>query len=69
MAEPPPSPEFAERGVAGARCRARTARAARVGGALLHYYFIDKDALYDAVLDHVFFSGLREQVVPVLESA
>jgi AcrR family transcriptional regulator len=58
--------EFADHGVAGARTDA-IARAARVNKALLYYYFKDKDALYDAVLDHVF-SGLRERVVPVLES-
>ena len=35
--------------------------------ALLYYYFKDKDALYEAVLDHVF-SGLRARVTPVLDS-
>ena len=58
--------EFAEHGTAGARTDA-IARAARVNKALLYYYFKDKDALYEAVLDHVF-SGLRERVMPVLES-
>jgi len=58
--------EFAEHGIAGARTDA-IARAAHVNKALLYYYFKDKDALYDAVLDHVF-SGLRERVLPVLES-
>lgn len=58
--------EFAEHGVAGARTDA-IARAAHVNKALLYYYFKDKDALYEAVLDHVF-SGLRARVVPVLES-
>lgn len=58
--------EFAEHGVAGARMDA-IARAAHVNKALLYYYFEDKDALYEAVLDHVF-SGLRARVVPVLES-
>jgi TetR/AcrR family transcriptional regulator len=43
------------------------ARAAHVNKALLYYYFKDKDALYEAVLDHVF-SGLRARVMPVLES-
>jgi TetR/AcrR family transcriptional regulator len=59
--------EFAEHGIAGARTDA-IARAARVNKALLYYYFKDKDALYEAVLDHVF-SGLRERVMPVLESS
>ena len=58
--------EFAEHGIAGARTDA-IAQAARVNKALLYYYFQDKDALYEAVLDHVF-SGLRERVMPVLES-
>jgi TetR/AcrR family transcriptional regulator len=58
--------EFAELGIAGARTDA-IARAAHVNKALLYYYFKDKDALYEAVLDHVF-SGLRERVMPVLES-
>jgi TetR/AcrR family transcriptional regulator len=59
--------EFALEGVAGARTEA-IARAAKVNKALLYYYFKDKDALYEAVLDHVF-SGLRDRVVPALESA
>src|SRR5271166_2999080 len=58
--------EFAEHGIAGARTDA-IARAAQVNKALLYYYFKDKDALYEAVLDHVF-SGLRERVMPVLDS-
>jgi TetR/AcrR family transcriptional regulator len=58
--------EFAEHGIAGARTDA-IARAANVNKALLYYYFEDKDALYEAVLDHVF-SGLRARVMPVLES-
>src|ERR1039458_628157 len=49
--------EFAEHGIAGARTDA-IARAAHVNKALLYYYFKDKDALYEAVLDHVF-SGMR----------
>jgi TetR/AcrR family transcriptional regulator len=59
--------EFAEHGIAGARTDA-IARAAGVNKALLYYYFRDKDALYAAVLDHVF-SGLVAQVEPVLESS
>src|SRR6202158_1827896 len=58
--------EFAEHGIAGARTDA-IARAARVNKALLYYYFKDKDALYEAVLDRVF-SGMRARVMPVLES-
>jgi TetR/AcrR family transcriptional regulator len=58
--------EFAEHGIAGARTDA-IARAARVNKALLYYYFKDKDALCEAVLDHVF-SGLRARVMPVLDS-
>jgi TetR/AcrR family transcriptional regulator len=58
--------EFAEHGIAGARTDA-IARAAHVNKALLYYYFKDKDALYEAVLDQVF-SGMRARVVPVLES-
>ena len=58
--------EFAEHGIDGARTD-RIAREARVNKALLYYYFKDKDALYEAVLDQVF-SGMREQVMPVLES-
>jgi TetR/AcrR family transcriptional regulator len=58
--------EFAEHGIAGARTDA-IAREARVNKALLYYYFKDKDALYEAALDHVF-SGLRARVMPVLES-
>lgn len=58
--------EFAEHGIAGARTDA-IAQAARVNKALLYYYFKDKDALYEAVLDHVF-SGLRDRLMPVLES-
>src|SRR5256885_15966883 len=57
--------EFADHGMAGARTDA-IARAARVNKALLYYYFKDKEAIYQAVLDHVF-SGLRDPVVPVLE--
>src|ERR1700756_1300433 len=52
--------EFAREGVAGARTDA-IARSARVNKALLYYYFKDKEALYDAVLDEVF-SGVRVAV-------
>src|ERR1700726_2892018 len=54
--------EFAEHGIAGARTDA-IARAAHVNKALLYYYFEDKEALYEAVLDQVF-SGLRARVMP-----
>src|SRR5256885_12776540 len=57
--------EFAEHGIAGARTDA-IARAARVNKALLYYYFKDKEAIYQPVLDHVF-SGLRDTVVPTLD--
>jgi TetR/AcrR family transcriptional regulator len=52
--------EFAREGVAGARTEA-IAAAAGVNKALLYYYFKDKEALYDAVLDHVF-SGVLHAV-------
>src|SRR5262249_7572422 len=45
--------EFAREGVAGARTDA-IARSAGVNKALLYYYFKDKEALYQAVLDEVF---------------
>jgi TetR/AcrR family transcriptional regulator len=57
--------EFAREGVAGARTEA-IARSARVNKALLYYYFKDKEALYDAVLDSVF-SGAREAVLNALK--
>src|SRR6201981_932975 len=49
--------EFAREGVAGARTDA-IALSAGVNKALLYYYFKDKEALYQAVLDDVF-SGVR----------
>ena len=52
--------EFSEEGVAGARTDA-IARSAGVNKALLYYYFKDKEALYDAVLDQVF-GGLRAAI-------
>src|SRR5215475_10227056 len=52
--------EFAREGVAGARTDA-IAQAAGVNKALLYYYFKDKEALYQAVLDEVF-SGVRTAV-------
>ncbi len=45
--------EFADEGLEGARTDA-IAAAAGVNKALLYYYFKDKEALYGAVLDHVF---------------
>src|ERR1700692_575433 len=58
--------EFAEHGIAGARTDT-IARAANVNKALLYYYCEDKESLYEAVLDYVF-GGLRDRVMPVLES-
>lgn len=57
--------EFAEHGIAGARTDA-IAQAAHVNKALLYYYFRDKEAIYEAVLERVF-SGLRDTVVPTLD--
>src|SRR6266581_5799241 len=58
--------EFAQEGVAGARTDA-IAQSAGVNKALLYYYFKDKEALYDAVLDHVF-GGVRAAVHEALSS-
>src|SRR5215468_924624 len=52
--------EFAREGVAGARTDA-IALSAGVNKALLYYYFKDKEALYQAVLDDVF-SGVRAAI-------
>ena len=52
--------EFAREGVAGARTDA-IVRSAGVNKALLYYYFKDKEALYDAVLDEVF-SGVSHAI-------
>lgn len=52
--------EFAREGIAGARTDA-IARSAGVNKALLYYYFKDKEALYQAVLDDVF-SGVRAAI-------
>src|ERR1700688_1059969 len=52
--------EFSEHGRSGARTDA-IARSARVNKALLYYYFKDKEALYQAVLDEVF-SGVRAAI-------
>ncbi|HEV2731207.1 MAG TPA: TetR/AcrR family transcriptional regulator [Terriglobales bacterium] len=56
--------EFSREGVAGARTDA-IARAARVNKALLYYYFKDKEALYNAVLDQVF-GGLAAVIGEVI---
>ena len=56
--------EFSEEGIAGARTDA-IARTAGVNKALLYYYFKDKEALYQAVLDEVF-SGVRTAVQSAL---
>lgn len=58
--------EFAREGIAGARTDS-IARSAHVNKALLYYYFKDKEALYRAVLDHVF-SGLAETINAAFES-
>jgi TetR/AcrR family transcriptional regulator len=58
--------EFASEGVAGARTD-EIARAAHVNKALLYYYFKDKEALYGAVVDSIFY-GLRDQLLSVLDS-
>src|SRR4051812_27208602 len=55
--------EIAREGLAGARIDS-IARAASVNKALLYYYFQDKDALYGAVLDHVF-GGLTAALMEV----
>src|SRR6266702_1504497 len=52
--------EFSQEGVSGARTDA-IARSAGVNKALLYYYFKDKGALYQAVLDEVF-SGVRAAI-------
>src|SRR5205823_1627413 len=57
--------EFAHEGVAGARID-EIARAAGVNKALLYYYFRDKEALYGAALDRVFY-GLAERLHAVLD--
>src|SRR5207244_12920905 len=56
--------EFSREGVAGARTDA-IARSAGVNKALLYYYFKDKEALYQAVLDEVF-SGVRLAITNAL---
>ncbi len=55
--------EFAREGLAGARMDA-IAEAAGVNKALLYYYFADKEALYDAILDR-FFEELTSRVLAV----
>src|SRR5437868_3868719 len=52
--------EFAQEGVAGARTDA-IAQSAGVNKALLYYYFKDKEAIYQAVLDQVF-GGVRAAI-------
>src|SRR5437899_3143881 len=52
--------EFAREGVAGARTDA-IAKSAGVNKALLYYYFKDKEAIYQAVLDQVF-RGVRTAI-------
>ena len=55
--------EISRESLAGARIDA-IARAAGVNKALLYYYFKDKDALYGAVLDHVF-GGLTAALLEI----
>jgi TetR/AcrR family transcriptional regulator len=57
--------EFAGEGLAGARTE-NIARLAGVNKALLYYYFRDKEALYGAVLDHVF-GGVAAKLGEVLD--
>src|SRR6266403_2223831 len=52
--------EFAQEGLAGSRTDA-IAQSAGVNKALLYYYFKDKEAIYDAVLDQVF-GGVRAAI-------
>src|SRR5947199_10566510 len=52
--------EFSEHGISGARTDA-IAQTAGVNKALLYYYFKDKEAIYDAVLDQVF-GGVRAAI-------
>lgn len=59
--------EFAREGVAGARTDA-IAQSAGVNKALLYYYFKDKEALYQAVLDNVF-SGVRAVIHEALSKS
>jgi TetR/AcrR family transcriptional regulator len=59
--------EFAREGVAGARTDA-IARSAGVNKALLYYYFKDKEALYEAVLNEVF-SGVRTAIHSALSQS
>ncbi len=50
--------EFAERGFAGARTE-NIAKSAEVNKAMLHYYYHDKETLYNAVLDSLYGSFLE----------
>lgn len=60
---------FAEHGFAGARTE-NIAKAAKVNKAMLHYYFHDKETLYDAVLDTLYGSlGETENLVKELTLA
>src|SRR6266496_3109528 len=52
--------EFSQEGVSGARTDA-IAKSAGVNKALLYYYFKDKEAIYQAVLDQVF-GGVRAAI-------
>jgi TetR/AcrR family transcriptional regulator len=57
--------EFGREGLAGARVDTIAAEA-RVNKALVYYYFRDKDALYDAILND-FFSRLLQRIMAVCD--
>lgn len=61
--------EFAEYGFAGTRTE-NIARNAKVNKAMLHYYYHDKETLYDAVLDTLYGSvGEADSLVQQLTNA
>ncbi|MBN1497210.1 MAG: TetR/AcrR family transcriptional regulator [Spirochaetes bacterium] len=55
--------EFAERGFSGARMSA-IAKGAAVNKALIHYYFSDKDTLYEEVLRQIFRGDEASESIP-----
>jgi TetR/AcrR family transcriptional regulator len=60
--------EFAREGLAGARIDS-ISHAAKVNKALLYYYFVDKDKLYGAALDHVFQMRTERLMIVLREDA